>query len=203
MIKSAVTYSLPSRVLRTEWSLVLCPGGWALLVAVFAFLEQVWKTWDFEELHKERESFSLLCFWTFSYDIKLENIKEQFRHKKQKVALSLRFEVAEVIHSHHQQVVLKALNQFTAFSVIPRLDSQAQICALQKHFHLQQKQHYYYKLEEFSDWCDLPCSICLCLCRTGSFGWSGWSSSLSICCRLSADLHGRRFENWKSLQKEM
>lgn len=200
-----MTYSLPFRVLRTEWSLVLCPGGGALLVAVFAFPEQVWKTWDFEELHKERKSFSLLCFWTFLYDIKLENIKEQFRHKKQKVALSLRCEVADVIPCHHQQVLLKALNQFPVLSVISHLDSQAQICALQKHFHLQQKQRYHYKLDlsSVTDAFHLPCSICLCLCQTGSFGWSGWSSSLSICCRPSADLHGRRFENWKSLQREM
>lgn len=50
---------------------------------------------------------------------------------------------------------------------------------------------------------DLPCSICWCRCRTGSFGWCRWSSSLSTCCQLSADLRGRHFENWKSLQREM
>lgn len=55
LLSSASTYSLSSRALRTEGCFVFRPGGGALVVAVFAFLEQVWEAGDFEELKTEEE----------------------------------------------------------------------------------------------------------------------------------------------------
>lgn len=62
LLSSASTYSLSSRVLRTERSFFLCPGGGAFKVAVFAFLEQVWETGAFDKLEKRRRTSSSLCF---------------------------------------------------------------------------------------------------------------------------------------------
>ena len=70
--QDVATHSLSSGELGAEGGFFLCSGGRALLVAVFALLEQVWETWDFEQLQKTQRNI-------YSAVISLSDSIEPFR----------------------------------------------------------------------------------------------------------------------------